>query len=220
MQKIVISLGGSVIVPNKLDLNFLTKFKTVIKKYSKNNKFIIICGGGKLARNLQKKARKLKHITNKDLDWMGIYATRINALVLKKILNIKENILTNPKEKITSKNNILIAAGWKPGFSTDYDAVLLAKNIKTNKIINITNVNYLYTKNPKLKDAKPIKKTTWKELRKITGNKWKPGLNMPFDPIAAKQAEKLKFKVIIIGKDINNLKKVLENKKFKGTTIK
>jgi len=218
MQKIIISLGGSVIIPNKLDLNFLKKFKALIKTHKKH-KFIIIVGGGKLARNLQKKAKKLKNITNKDLDWLGIYATRINALVLKKILNIKEKIIINPKEKITSKNNILIAAGWKPGFSTDYDAVLLAKNIKANKIINITNVPYLYNKDPKKPGAKPIKQTTWKQLKKIVGNKWKPGLNMPFDPIAAKLAEKLKLKLIIVGNDLNNLKKVLDNKKFKGTTI-
>ena len=220
MQTTIISLGGSVIIPDKLDLNFLKKFKALIKKYSKKQKFIIICGGGKLARNLQKKAKKLKGITDKDLDWLGIYATRINALVLKKFFNIKGEIITNPKEKLVLKENIIMAAGWKPGFSTDYDAVLLAKNIKANKIINITNIDYVYNKDPKLRGAKPIKQTTWKQLRKIVGNKWSPGLNMPFDPIASKQAEKLKLKVIITGKNINNLKKVLENKSFKGTLIK
>ena len=52
------------------------------------------------------------------------------------------------------------------------------------------------------------------------GSKWKPGLNMPFDPVAAKEAEKLKMKVVVIGKDLSNLRKVLENKKFKGTLIR
>ena len=251
MQTTIISLGGSVIVPKKIDLDFLkcqkskisehaqeplniihdrnippdydlrflTKFKNLIKRHSKTNKFIIICGGGKLARTLQNKAKQTKSTTNKDLDWLGIYATRINALILKKIFNIKQEIITNPTEKITSKENILIAAGWKPGFSTDYDAVLLAKNLKANKIINITNVDYVYNKDPKLNGAKPIKQTTWKQLRKIVGDKWKPGLNMPFDPIASKQAEKLKLKVIITGKNINNLNKILKNKSFKGTII-
>ena len=220
MQNIIISLGGSVIIPDKIDTDFLTKFKKLIEKYSKKDRFIIICGGGKLARNLQKQAKKLKGITNRDLDWLGIYATRINASSLKQIFNLKEGIITNPNEKIISRNNILIAAGWKPGFSTDYDAILLAKNINANKIINMTNIDYVYDKDPKLKGARPIKKTTWKELRKIVGNKWKPGLNMPFDPIAAKEAEKLGLSVIVIGKDINNLKKVLDNKEFKGTLIR
>ena len=219
-MEIIISLGGSVIIPDKLDPSFIKRFRNLIKTYSKKHKFIIITGGGKLARDLQKKAEKLKNITSKDLDWLGIYATRINALTLKNIFGVEENIIVNPTQKITSKEPILIAAGWKPGFSTDYDAILLAKNIKADKIINITNINYVYDKDPKLKGAKPIKEITWKNLRKIVGNKWIPGLNMPFDPIAAKQAEKLRLKVIIIGKDTNNLRKALENKKFKGTLIK
>lgn len=219
MKKIIISLGGSVIIPKELDLVFLKKFKKLIKNCSKKNKFIIICGGGGLARNLQNKAKRLKGITSKGIDWVGIYATRINALSLKKILNIKEEIITNPKERISLKKNILIAAGWKPGFSTDYDAVLLAKNINADMIINMTNVDYIYDKDPKLKGAKPIKKIGWRGLRKIVGNRWKPGLNMPFDPIAAKEAERLRLKVIIIGKDLENLKGVLENKGFKGTII-
>jgi uridylate kinase len=218
MKKVVISLGGSVIVPDKVDNNFLKKFKSLIKKYPKN-KFVIICGGGKLARNLQKEAKKLEKTTDKDLDWLGIYATRINALTLKNVLNIKGKIITNPNDKIEFKENVLVGGGWKPGFSTDYDAVLIAKNIGADILINMTNVDYVYDKDPKLKDAKPIKEVKWKELRKIVGNKWEPGLNMPFDPIASKEAEKLKMKVIIIGNDLKNLGNVLNGKKFNGTSI-
>ena len=114
----------------------------------------------------------------------------------------------------------MIAAGWKPGFSTDYDAVLLAKNIGAHVVINMTNVDYVHDKDPKLGGAKPIKEVTWKGLRKIVGNEWKPGLNMPFDPIASREAEKLGLKVVVIGKDVNNLEKVLNGKKFKGTMIR
>ena len=217
MQKIVISLGGSVVIPDKIDMPFLNEFKKLILSY-KNKKFIIIVGGGKLARDLQKKANQLKSPTDEELDWLGIYATRINALTLKDLFNIKENIITNPNSPVPNKP-ISIGAGWKPGFSTDYDAVLLAKNINAKIVINMTNVPYLYDKDPKHKDAKPITKTTWKQLRKLVGNKWSPGLNMPFDPIAAKLAEKLKLEVLILGKDISNLKKAIDNKKFKGTVI-
>ena len=121
-------------VPDKIDVNFLKGFRNLIKKYPKS-KFVIICGGGKLARKLQKKTKKLRNITDKDLDWLGIYATRINALSLKKVFNVRGKIIINPKEKITSKENVLIAAGWNPGFSTDYDAVLLAKNINADMVI-------------------------------------------------------------------------------------
>ena len=220
-MKAVVSLGGSVIVPDKVNMEFLLEFKKIVLDYTKRgNGVIIICGGGKLARSLQETTSKLKGIKDMHLDWAGIYATRVNAHILKKIFNLKKGIITNPNKKITSGEKVLIAAGWKPGFSTDYDSVLLAKNIGADEIINITNVDYVYDKDPKLKDAKPIKETTWRELRKIVGHEWKPGLNMPFDPIAAREAEKSGLKVIVIGKDLDNLKRVLSGEEFIGTLIK
>ena len=217
-MKFVISLGGSLIYPKRIDWAFIKDFTKLIKKHSKNNQFVIICGGGRLARNLQEKAPK--GATQQDLDWLGIYATRANALALSKAFKLKERVITDPTIKIQSKSSIIIAAGWKPGWSTDYDAVLLAKNIGATAVINMSNIDYAYNKDPKKhKDAKPIKQTTWKSFRKLVGSKWSPGLNMPFDPIASKQAEKSKLKVIIVGKDLKNLENVLQNKKFMGTII-
>ena len=223
MKTIIMSLGGSVIVPNKIDVKFLKGFKKIIGKYAKKGyKFVIICGGGKLARNFQKSAAKY-NFSNEGLDWLGIYATRINADFIKKMFgNIAENlIVTNPTSKIKFNKKILIAAGWKPGWSTDYDTVLLAKNLKVNTIINMSNIDYVYDKDPKKnKNAKKIKNISWKDFRKIIGNKWKAGLNKPFDPVAAKEAEKLGLKVSIIGKSLRNFENLLNNKKFDGTIIK
>ena len=84
-----------------------------------------------------------------------------------------EIIISNPNEKISSKKSVIVAAGWKPGFSTDYDAVLLAKNLKIREVINMSNVNYVYDKDPKkYKDAKKIEKTAWNDFRKLIGSKW------------------------------------------------
>ena len=77
--------------------------------------------------------------------------------------------------------------------------------------------SYLYFQ---YKNAKPIKEISWKEFRKLLSTKWKPGLNAPFDPLAAKEAEKLKLRVFIVGKNLNNLKNLLNGEKFKGTVIK
>ena len=223
MGTIIMSLGGSVIVPDKIDIKFLKKFKKIIEKFVKKGyKFVIICGGGKLARNFQKAASKYK-FSNEDLDWLGIYATRVNANFVKKLFgNIAEDVVVNnPASKIKFNKKILIAAGWKPGWSTDYDAVLLAKNLKAGTIINMSNIDYVYDKDPKkFKNAKKINNISWKEFRKIMGNKWKAGLNLPFDPVAAKEAEKLRLKVIVIGKNLKNFESLLNDKGFYGTVIK
>lgn len=224
MEKtIVMSLGGSVIVPDKIDVNFLKKFKKMINKYAdKGYRFVIICGGGKIARDYQKAASKISKQSNDYLDWLGVHATKMNAWFMKAVFgkDAEKFIVDDPREKVSFTRNILIAGGWKPGWSTDYDAVLLAKNIGVKKIINMSNIDYLYDKDPKkYNNAKKIKSISWKEYRKISGSKWKAGLNAPFDPVAAKEAEKSKLNVFIIGKNLRNFDNLLQNKKFDGTTI-
>jgi uridylate kinase len=220
----VISLGGSLLVPGEIDVNFLKKFKAIIEREIKRNKkFIIIVGGGKTARNYQNAAKSLIKVSNEDLDWLGIHATRINAHLLLTIFRkyAYYRIIKNPKEKVEFKEKILVAAGWKPGFSTDYDAVLLAKTYGSDTIINLTNVDYVYDKDPnKFKDAKPFKEISWKDYLKLIDQKWTPGMSAPFDPVASKLAQKFKFKVVILnGKKLKNLKNYLENIKFNGTLI-
>jgi uridylate kinase len=98
---------------------------------------------------------------------------------------------------------------------------MLAKTYGAKTVINLSNINYLFNKDPKkFKDAKKIPTINWQGLFKIIGNKWLPGANLPFDPMAGKLAEKNQIKVIIAnGKNLKNLKNILENKKFIGTEI-
>ncbi|MBI1936067.1 UMP kinase [Candidatus Woesearchaeota archaeon] len=222
-KTIVLSLGGSLIFPDSLDKKFLSDFKKIVVKYAKKKcKFVIICGGGKLARNFQQVASENNKLSNEELDWLGIYATRINAHILKSMFGsfADENVISDPTKKISLKKNVLIASGWKPGWSTDYDAVLLAKNLGIKEVINMSNVDFVYDKDPKkFKDAKRIEKMGWGNYIKMVGAKWTAGMNAPFDPIAAKEARKSGIKVIIIGKDLRNFEDILNNKKFNGTTL-
>jgi uridylate kinase len=224
MKPIIISLGGSLIYPDNIDIVFVRAFKELIEAYiKKGSRFVIFCGGGKLARNLQNAASNISEISNEQKDWLGIEATKINAFLVKSVFSkeqVYDKIINNPTEKISTDKQSIVCSGWKPGWSTDFDAVLMAKNISADKIINMSNIDYVYDSDPKKNSkAKPLKIISWSEFRKLVGETWSPGLNMPFDPIAAKEAEKNKFKVIIIGKDLNNLKKVLDGNEFEGTII-
>ena len=217
------SLGGSVIVPDKIDIDFLKDFKKIIERYiGKGYRFAIYCGGGRLARDYQKAASETLKFENEEMDWIGIHATIMNAEFVKSLFGnmAEEVIIRDPTGNIKFNKKIIIAAGWKPGWSTDYDAVLLAKNLGADLVVNMSNVDFLYDKDPKkFRDAKKIENISWKDYRKISGDKWEAGLNMPFDPIAAKEAEKSRIKVAIIGKDLDNFEKILDGKEFKGTLI-
>lgn len=220
---IIISLGGSIIVPDEVDVKFLRGFRNLILKHASKRRFVIICGGGRTARKYMAAASEVVKLRSKDIDWIGINSTRLNASLLLALFKpiAHPKVIKNPTEKIKFKEKILIAAGWKPGFSTDYDAVLLAKNFGARTLVNLTNVDYVYDKNPsKFRDAKPIKRATWKEYKQLVGGKWSPGLNLPFDPIASKEAERLGLKVVIMnGTKLRNLEGLLKGRRFVGTEI-
>ncbi|MDD3399455.1 MAG: UMP kinase [Candidatus Pacebacteria bacterium] len=224
-KTVVISLGGSIIVPQKIQVAFLKRFKDFILKLLKENyKIIIVAGGGATARQYQSAAEQITNITDEDKDWIGIHATRINAHLLRTIFKRQAYpvVLDSPHKTIKNKPyKLYIASGWVPGFSTDYDAVLLAKRFGAKKVINASNIDYVYDKDiSEHKDAKPIKKMTWKDYRKLVGPKWKPGMNAPFDPIAARAAEKSKMKVVVAnGTNIRNLENIIKEKNFKGTIL-
>jgi uridylate kinase len=219
----VLSLGGSLVCPDEIDVLFLKKFRNFLLKWAKKGKkFIIFVGGGKAARKYQKAAKKFG-VKNKELDWIGIFATILNAQLVKSIFRnfAFEKVLTDPTKKIKTKKKIIIFGGWKPGRSTDYDCVLAAKNFGAKRVTNLSDVDFIYDKNPKkFKDAKPLERISFDELFRIIGKKWTPGANVPFDPEAAKLAKKEKIKVIFLnGRNFKNLEKVFLGKKFKGTII-
>jgi len=224
-KTIIVSVGGSLIVPEEIDIAWIAGFKKIVDKYlSRGYRFVIITGGGKTARKYQNAAKEITKLENEDLDWIGIHSTRLNAHLFRTIFRKEAypKLIKDPTEKINFREKILIAAGWKPGCSTDYDAVLLARNFGIKRLVNLTNIDYVYNKDPrKFKDAKKIEEINWKDFRKIVGNKWDPGLNAPFDPIASKECEKLGMEVAIInGKNLENFEKYLNNDKFIGTIIK
>lgn len=227
-KTVIISLGGSLIVPEELDWKFIKNFKKLIEKQiEKGYKFVIITGGGKVARKYIEAAAKIDKINNDDKDWIGIHATRMNGHFMRTIFRKNAHLVINKNPNDTTdfvnfKKDILIAAGWKPGFSTDYDAVVLAKNFNAKQVVNLSNIDFVYTKDPrKFPDAKKIENLSWKKYRAMVGSKWNPGMNAPFDPVASKLAEKLGLEVAVLsGHKLKNFENYLDRKKFQGTVIR
>lgn len=224
----VISLGGSLIVPRHIDWKFLKKFRElIISEIKKGKKFIIITGGGYAAREYQRAAFQVTKLTPDDRDWLGIHTTRLNAHLVRTIFRQYAHpvINTNPNaldDFYQFRGSILVAAGWRPGFSTDYDAVVLGKSFGARQIINLSNIDYVCDKDPnKFSGAKKLKEISWPQYRKIVGSKWDPGMNAPFDPVASKMAQVAGMEVVIMnGRKLNNLENYLKGKKFRGTFIK
>lgn len=224
-KTIVIGLGGSIVVPQKIQVEFLKRFRALILKFLKKDyRFVIVVGGGNICREYQKAASAITKVSDEDRDWLGIHATRLNAHLIRTIFKKEAypTVLDNPLKQIDGKNyRLFIGSGWRPGWSTDYDAVLLAERFKTETLVIASNIDYVYEKDiAKYAKAKPIKRISWNEYRKLIGAEWKPGMKAPIDPIAASLASKLKKTAFITkGTNLNNLEKILEDKPFKGTII-
>jgi uridylate kinase len=223
----VISLGGSIVAPDKVDVEFVKKFVGLIRSFieaDSNRRFIFVVGGGGPARQWQNAYREVSDgIKDEEADWIGIMATRLNAQLVKAVMGelCNQDVVTNPQEVTPFTGRVLVAAGWKPGFSTDYDAVLLAEQFKADSVINLSNIEKVYTADQKTDaNAQPIDKISWADFRSMVGDEWIPGKNVPFDPVASRHAEKITLKVICAaGKDLDNLKKILSGEEFFGTTI-
>ena len=224
-ETIVISLGGSLIVPDQIDVDFLKSFKTLIlSQVKQGKKFAIITGGVKICRRYNEAIEKIINPTEDDLDWLGIAVTRLNSELVRISFGdlAFDKIIMDPDVIPNTDKAIILGAGWKPGNSSDLAAVHTAKSIGAKRLINLSNIDYVYNKDPnKFSDAEKIESSSWADFREILPKKWGPGLNSPFDPIAAKEAQELGLEVIILnGKNISNLEKCLNGESFKGTKIK
>lgn len=228
-DKIIISVGGSLIVPNGgIDTNFLIKLNSFVREKlaeNENRQFFLVAGGGATARHYRDAGQKVigHKLIRDDLDWLGIHATRLNAQLLRTIFRDLAHpyIIKNYDIIRKTPERIVVAAGWKPGWSTDYCAVLLCQDYNIKTILNLSNIDQVYDNDPNThKDAKPIVRTSWKEFRALIGNEWNPGMHAPFDPIGAEKAQELGVKVVVLnGNNFVNIENYMQGKEFVGTVI-
>ena len=226
-ETVVMSVGGSLIVPDQIDTAFLTTLKQCVEHQiaTYGRYFIIIAGGGKTARRYQDAAGKVANLNPEDLDWMGIHATRLNGHLLRTIFRdiAHPTMITNPDDiiDVPRATPLVIAAGYRPGASTDLRAVQIAAHRHATKLINLSNIDYVFTDDPRTNpNAQKIEDISWSDFRAIIPAEWSPGLSAPFDPVAAQQAQALGIEVAIInGQKPDEIEKYLTGETFIGTRI-
>lgn len=221
----ILSVGGSIIVPKTgFDIPFLKKFrKLILSEVKKGQKFILVIGGGATCRMYQNALKEVVPVTETELDWLGIYTTYFNAEFIRMLFGntAHKEVIKNPTKKIKTHKSIIVAGGWKPGCSTDMDAVLFARYFGACEIYNLSNINYIYDSDPSVNvNAQKFEKITWNGLQKIVGTVWKPGLSVPFDPVATRLAKKINLKVKFVqGTDLTEVRKALQGSAHRGTII-
>jgi uridylate kinase len=223
-KTVVVALGGSIVHPDGIDTQFLKDFKKFLAPFlKKGTKFVLVIGGGKLSRNFQEAARLVSKVTDEDMDWIGIHATRLNAHLLRTVFrSVADPVVMDVRGKIKKlKYPVTIASGWRPGWSTDYVAMRIAADFGIHETIIAGKPSHVFNKDhAKFDDAVPFDELSWREYRKLIPAKWKPGLHAPVDPIGAALGAREDLKAIIIdGRRMENFRSLLNGKDFKGTII-
>ncbi|MDR0539590.1 MAG: UMP kinase [Spirochaetaceae bacterium] len=225
----VISLGGSMIAPDAVDTAYLLQFKQMLESHLAafpQARFVLVAGGGAPARLYQNAYREIMNgapASGDEADWIGIMATRLNAQLVRAVFAAYDPppVVTDPTAPFEWNGRVLVAAGWKPGFSSDNDAVILARRFGARTLINLSNVERVYTADPRTDPAaQPLDALSWKDFRALVGTGWTPGKNTPFDPVASKHAEEAGLTVICAaGANLDNVAAILTGRPFTGTTI-
>lgn len=226
-ENVVMSVGGSLIVPDAVDTSFLSTLKKFIDTQiaAGTRRFVLIAGGGKITRRYQTAAQEVGTPDATALDWIGLYATRLNGQLLKAVFakHAYPHLITNPDDilDVPGDARLVIAAGHLPGASTDLRAVQIARHVGASQVINLSNTDYVYTADPnKDATAQRIETISWSKFRTLIPETWAPGLSSPFDPIAAREAEAAGIEVAhISGAHFHSLEQYLRSEPFVGTKI-
>lgn len=229
MAIVVISLGGSLVNPGKPDIHYIQSFCRVLRLTQHN--FAIVVGGGKLARVYAQKARE-KGANEFEADVAAIEATKKNAKSVIDALKNQAPGKVYPKvcdsfheaKKALQKYRFVLMGGTIPGITTDSDTVLLAECVHSSRVLNLSNVDAVYSANPhENPNAKKYKTMTYQQLIELAGNNDQrvAGTHFVFDFLACKLIARSKIETHFVhGKNLLDVKKAIEGRLHGGTVIK
>lgn len=222
MNTVVVSIGGSVVLSEEGNGEFLRQLTALLKKISLQNMLYVIVGGGRIARRYIELGRELG-FDEDTLDLIGIDVTRVNARIITNLLEVSnKEIPHTTREALKFKLPIVVMGGTDPKHSTDLVGAELAEKTHAVRFVNATNVNGIYDKDPnKFADAKQLKEVPIDDLIQQYGTKWgTAGKNIFMDEPALEIIQRGRIPTFIVnGKRLDQLEKALLGQPFDGTTI-
>lgn len=169
---LVIKLSGRIFEDEELVL----RYAQIIK--ARKDKVGVITGGGEVARRYISVARR-GGASNTFQDLLGIYASRLNALLLISLLdNAYPRVPTNIEEFLEAWriHQVVVSGGFQPGQSTATVAALVAEAVGVSALLNAANIDAVYSDDPrKNPDAERIPELTYDEFEKILRSSSLPG---------------------------------------------
>ncbi len=222
MKSVVVSLGGSVLLADSVDSEFLKKLALLIERLRQRFRLFIVVGGGRVARSYIDRGRLLG-FTEEQLDVLGIEVTRINARFLAMLLsNTNQMIPKTTDDAVKCSEDVVVMGGTTPGHSTDLVGAELAIKAGACRYIIATNVDGVFDKDPnKFSDAKKLADVNIDDLLSSHGDTWdSAGKNMVIDGPALRVIKDNSLQTFVVnGLRLDELEKALLGTDFDGTKI-
>ncbi len=224
MDRVVISLGGSIIIPGDRDGEFLKRFASLLRDLSKDMELFVVCGGGRTARLYINIGREL-NAPDHQLDEMGIMTTRLNARLLQLALGdlAEQSVPTTVDEAASQagRGKVVVMGGTTPGHTTDGVSASLAEAVGATRIVNATSVDAVYSADPKRDSAaKRYERLSFQQLKDLLGDEHGAGASGVFDPMGASIVMRCRIPVLVVaGRDLDEMSKAAKGLTIKGTVI-
>jgi len=225
MEKVVISLGGSIIIPGDRDGEFLCRFASMLRPLIDDLEIYVVCGGGRTARYYINTGRELGG-SEEQLDEMGIEVTRLNARLLQISLGeLAGDTVPRTVEETAAegrRGRVAIMGGTTPGHTTDGVSAALAEMVGASRIVNATSVDGVYSADPKkYEDSVKFERLTFAELDAMMGkSKHGAGNSNVFDPMGAEIVKRCRIPILVVhGRDIEDMRNAILGMRIKGTVI-
>ena len=226
MKKLVISFGGSLILQEPMHVRFLEQFRRTLRRCYERYAFIVVCGGGSVARQYMQALRAI-HRSTYEQSLAGIHATRMNALFLMQFFGKEANdtlpLNMNKVKANLRKNRVVICGALRyiPESTSDSTAARLAAYFQS-EFVNMTDTSGLYTADPRTHPgARLVRELTWEAFEhEALKNPYVPGQHFVLDQKAAVLIRKYRIPTHIIGPDVQQLANIIKGKGFKGTLIR
>ncbi len=224
MEKIVVSIGGSILIPGEGDSSYIVELSKMLRSAAPGRAMMVVCGGGRISRYYSETGRALGGSVEQ-LDTMGIMITRVNAALLRIALGdvAVEGAPDTVEDAaaLCTEGKVMVMGGTVPGHTTDAVATMLAREVGASKVINATAVDAVYSEDPKVNpDAQRFRELSISRLAELVYSQHDAGRSSVFDPkgvgIAAEEGISI---IIVSGRDLNDLESAILGRPVKGTVV-
>jgi len=225
MEKVVISLGGSILIPNETDDGYLSNLAKLLGDLSLSRKIFAVTGGGRISRFYIAMGRALG-ARERRLDELGIEVTRMNARLLAIALGNRANAeparTYTEAARLARRHSVVLMGGTAPGWTTDRVAASLARTVGAARLVNATSVDGVYTSDPaRDPSARRVDRASHEELVRLVGESHtQAGPSIVFDPKAARIIARARIPLAVVdGRDLVAVRAAISGQPFRGTLV-